>query len=88
MKELKQLIEDNHSLDKKIDELNDKIHIKFIDSTDIDKKKQDILIDIDKLTQLQEKIVLLFNDVSNKSSKNDPDTLSELKCLVSRTKNV
>jgi len=87
--ELKRLIEDNIFLDKKIGELNSKIHIKFIDTndTEIEKKRQDISTDIDKLTQLQEKIVLLFDDVSNKS-KNDPDTLSELKYLVSRTKNV
>ena len=87
--ELKRLIEDNIFLDKKIGELNSKIHIKFIDTndTEIEKKRQDISTDIDKLTQLQEKIVLLFDDVSNKS-KNDPDTLSELKYLVSRMKNV
>ncbi len=87
--ELKRLIEDNIFLDKKIDELNSKIHIKFIDTNDneIEKKRQDILNDVDKLTQLQEKIVLLFDDVSNKR-KNGHDTLSELKCLVSRTKNV
>lgn len=87
MKELKQLIEDDHSLDKKIEELINKIHNKFPDSSEIEKKKQDISIDIDKLTQLQEKNVLLFNDVSNKS-KNDPGALAELKSLVSRMKNV
>ncbi len=87
MKELKQLIEDNHSLDKKIEELINKIHNKFPDSNEIEKKKQDISIDIDKLTQLQEKNVLLFNDVSNKC-KNDSNTLSELKSVVSRMKNV
>ncbi len=89
MKELKQVIEDNHHLDNKIEELNSKIHIRFIDDNDneIEKKKQDILIDIDKLTRLQEKSILLFNDVSNKS-KNDPTTLAELKYLVSRMKNV
>jgi hypothetical protein len=87
MKELKQLIEDHHSIDIKIEELNNKIHIKFPDSTEIEMKKQDILADIDKLTRLQEKSVLLFNDASNKS-KNDPDILSELKYQVSRTKNV
>lgn len=86
MKELKQLIEDHHTLDKKIEELTNKIHNKFPDSTEIEKKKQDISIDMGKLAQLQEKNVLLFNDVSNKC-KNDPNTLSELKSLVSRTKN-
>jgi hypothetical protein len=85
--ELKQLIEDNHSLDKKIDELNDKIHIKLIDSTEIEKKRKDISIDIDKLTRLQEKSILLFNDVSNKS-KNDPDALAKLNGVCSRIKNV
>lgn len=87
MVELSMLIEDNISLDKKIEELNDKIHTNFIDFTEIEKIKKDILIDIEKLTQLQEKIFLLFDDVSNKS-KNDPDTLAKLKDMVSRTQNV
>ncbi len=87
--ELKRLIEDNIFLDKKIGELNSKIHIKFIDTndTEIEKKRQDISTDIDKLTQLHEKSVLLFNDVSNKS-KNDPDILAELNGVCSRMKNV
>ncbi|MGB8217381.1 MAG: hypothetical protein WCE94_08775 [Candidatus Methanoperedens sp.] len=87
MKELKQLIEDHHALDKKIEELTNKIHIKLPDSTEIEKKKQDISIDMGKLVQLQEKNVSLFNDVSNKS-KNDPGALAELKSLISRSKNV
>jgi hypothetical protein len=87
--ELKRLIEDNIFLDKKIEELNSKIHLNFIDTHDneIEQKKQDILIDIDKLTQLQEKSILLFNDVSTKS-KTDPDALAKLNGVCSRIKNV
>ncbi|WAM22557.1 MAG: hypothetical protein OI715_00250 (plasmid) [Candidatus Methanoperedens sp.] len=86
--ELKRVIEDNIFLDKKIDELKSKIHIKFIDTNnnEIEKKRQDILIDVDKLTKLQEKIAWLFDDVSNKSKNHD--ALVKLNGVCSRIKNV
>ncbi len=87
MKETKTLIEDNQSLDKKVEELTNRIRIKSPDFIEIEKIKQDISADAGKLTQLQEKNTRLFNDILNKS-KNDPDILTELKSLVSRKKNV
>ncbi len=47
--ELNILIENNISFDKKIEELIDKIQTNRTDFTPIKKKKQDILIDLNKL---------------------------------------
>jgi hypothetical protein len=47
--ELNILIENNISFDKKIEELIDKIQTNRTDLTPIEKKKQDILIDLNKL---------------------------------------
>lgn len=89
MDELNKLIEDNISLDKKIEELDGKIYNDFINFTEIEQKKKDILIDVEKLIQLHEKIVLLFDDVYTKSkSEKDIETLAKLKDVVSRIKNV
>ncbi len=89
MDELNKLIEDNISLDKKIEELDGKIYNDFINFTEIEQKKKDILIDVEKLIQLHEKIVLLFDDVYKKSkSEKDIETLAKLKDVVSRIKNV
>lgn len=70
MVELRMLIEGNLSLDEKMEVLKNKIQTDVKDFTEIEKIKKEITIDVDKLFQLQKKIILLsdnaYNDNKNK----------------------